>query len=138
MQGVNNRQNPDMLPAFLPGQRGLLANQLNAGFGGGVGSWKGLLSDSFNPTVAPQAFNYGTVDIGKNGNGDKNGGVINKNQQNLLQPYVAAGSYTSVYNTPALRDGYKALNENQQKWLESQWAKSPTGFGSPFGSMGGR
>ena len=136
MQGVKKRQpqTPEMLGAFMPGQRGLLANQLNKGFGGGMGAWKGLLSDSFSPMTAPQPFQYGQG----GGMGGKNPGEIGTGQQDLLQPYVTAGSQVSVYNNPALRDGYASLNDNQKKWLESQWAKSPTGFGSPFGNMGGR
>lgn len=67
-----NNRNPNAgfqgmtFPAFMPGQQGLLAQQLNQGFGGGMGQWNGLLSQ----TTAPVTTNAWKPNGGK-GNGVK-------------------------------------------------------------------
>lgn len=56
------------LSAFQPGQLGALANQLNAGFGGGVKDWKADLRGTYDPTKI-KPFNWGGGNGGGNGNG---------------------------------------------------------------------
>ena len=65
-QGGNNGINK--MPAFQPGQLGALANQLNAGFGGGVQDWKADLRNTYDPTQV-KPFNWGGGNGGGNGGG---------------------------------------------------------------------
>jgi len=43
----------NMVPAFMPGQRNALANQLNQGFGGGTGDWRNYLASVYSSTPNP-------------------------------------------------------------------------------------
>jgi len=63
--------NGNKLPAFMPGQLGALAGQLNAGFGGGFKDWKADLRNTYNATPS-KPFNFG----GGNGGG-QNQPVVN-------------------------------------------------------------
>lgn len=67
----NNANKEDVIPAFLPGQRGLLAQQLNRGFGGGQKQWRGVLSDVYAPmAVTPFDYGAGAADAADAGSGD--------------------------------------------------------------------
>lgn len=65
-----------MLPAFQPGQLRALANDLNAGFGGGVKDWKQDLRNTFDPTRM-KPFDYTPGKGGNKGGNGKNDGRPN-------------------------------------------------------------
>lgn len=54
-------QNPGLMSPFFPGQLGLLAQQMNYGFGGGQAANRGLLNQIYSPMQMPQPFQYSQV-----------------------------------------------------------------------------
>lgn len=76
-------------PAFFPGQKGLLAQQMADGFGGTVEEHMGLLSQIYDPMRMPKPFRFGrglNVDGGNRNKGDGKG----KQEPNL--PYFYTGN----------------------------------------------
>lgn len=59
------------IPAFMPGQQNALADQLQAGFGGGLGHWQNFLGNTYSSMAPIQPFQYG--DPKKKPEDDKNG-----------------------------------------------------------------
>lgn len=66
MRPVRPNNRPDktggLLSAFMPGGQGLLAKQLNAGFGGGNQQWQKYLGQVYSPTQMRAPFEYGIED----------------------------------------------------------------------------
>jgi hypothetical protein len=74
------------LPAFGPGQKGLLAQQMNQGFGGGQKQWAGLLGQQFQPTAMPDmVYGAGLTSTGKDAKGPYE---PSKEEMNLYRAYA--------------------------------------------------
>lgn len=111
---------PTKFAAFMPGQKGLLAQQLGQGFGG-VNQWKGLLGNTFDPVTVP-GFTYGQ---GANGNGGGNGGPDwTKQQLATMQPFISNPDPRAINN-----QAFMELSQKMRDYIMAQRAKNPT-FGS--------
>lgn len=53
------KNNPLKIAQGFPGQMGLLAQQMNQGFGGGLLAQQQYLNDIYDPVVMPQPFDFG-------------------------------------------------------------------------------
>jgi hypothetical protein len=62
---------PKYINAFFPGQKGLLAQQLNAGFGGGLKNWSNQLDKTYSAMPQFQPYPYPAPE---NGGKDNPGG----------------------------------------------------------------
>lgn len=65
------KNNPLKIAQGFPGQMGLLAEQMNRGFGGGLLAQQQYLDSIYDPVVMPQPFDFGG-DEKKKKTGDKN------------------------------------------------------------------
>jgi hypothetical protein len=137
-RGKGGKDDPQMaqgstLGAYMPGQQGLLSSQLNAGFGGGVPQWKGILGQAYSPMTMPASFEYSQTPMGHGGGAGKDG--IGDKGKALLQPYIDMGSYGALSGHPHLVDGYNSLSDQQRNWILSQWQASQS---SDLFNHGGR
>lgn len=106
-----------MIQPFMPGQQGLLADQLNAGFGGGVNQWSGLLDQWTSPMKLPGKFNYGNpmtnMGGGKNGIPD-----LSPAEMKLARPWVPMGG---DFRNPQQQIDFNSLDPRIQEWIKAQW-----------------
>lgn len=65
--GGKKNATPKISP-FMPGQRGMLADQLSTGFGGGQGQWARYLNEVYSPIPTK---NFQPARKGGNGGNDK-------------------------------------------------------------------
>lgn len=128
MQGMNRQnkqpQKMPMINPFMPGQKGLLADQLNAGYGGSEQKWKGLLGQYYQPMSQPAPFEYGTATMGNKGMNDKT--------KEYLTPYIAMGGMPQMSSNPELMKGFEGLTDQEKNYVIRQWG----GGGTP-GQLGG-
>lgn len=66
--GQGNGRGNGMLAAFFPGQKAALAEQLNQGFGGGEGQWRGMMNKTYGPIRNAANFRYSGGGMGNGGN----------------------------------------------------------------------
>lgn len=84
-RNIKGNSNTLVMPAFMPGQLGSLATDLNAGFGGGVGDWK----DSLRQVTAPMRIDMTpghARNRGGNGGGKNNDGKGGKDDTGVNEP----------------------------------------------------
>jgi len=86
------KNNPLKIAQGFPGQMGLLAQQMNNGFGGGLLAQQQYLNDIYDPVVMPQAFfdpieeekkkKKGKTPTGSTGGGTRGG------MRNFVDPFL--------------------------------------------------
>lgn len=110
--------NAKVIQPFMPGQQGLLAEQLNAGFGGGVDAQMGLLDQWTSPMKLPGKFNYGNP-MKDMGGGMKNGiPDLTRQEMKIAQPWVPSNG---AFRNPQQEIDFRALDPKIQEWLRAQW-----------------
>ena len=102
---------------FMPGQQGLLASQLNAGFGGGVDQWSGLLDQWTDPMRLQKPFKYGKGPVG---GGTKGPADLTKEQMALAQPWIPS---MGNFRSPTQEMQFRQLDPAIQEWLRMRWAQ---------------
>lgn len=87
--GGGNRNKPfEKMEPFFPGQDTAVANQLNAGFGGGVEQFQGMLGDLYRPYKLMDPFKFGRTMPGQ-GKDEKGG--LSKEEMAIAQPWINGG-----------------------------------------------
>lgn len=106
--------NAKMVQPFMPGQQGLLAQQLSAGGYGTVDQNMGLLDQWTSPMKLPGKFNYGNP---YNPQGATKGD-LSKEQMQIAQPWVRTqGNFDRMDQ----RLQFQQLDPQIQEWLRAQW-----------------
>ncbi len=102
---------------FMPGQQGLLAQQLSAGGYGTVDQNMGLLDQWTSPMKLPGKFNYGNP---YNPQGGKSGGIpdLTRQEMKIAQPWVPSNG---AFRNPQQEIDFRALDPKIQEWLRAQW-----------------
>lgn len=108
------------LPAFQPGQRGLLADQLNTGFGGGENQWRGLLGGWTDPMRMNNGFNYGNGG-GLGGGGGKKQEPLSAEDKAMADIWIAHGGPGVTVN-PKVFGTFSQLSPQAQAYVQSEIA----------------
>lgn len=107
--------NPLKIAQGFPGQMGLLAKQMNNGFGGGLLAQQNYLNSIYDPVVMPQPWDFGVEGGGVE---DKKKNDTKKGTKTPIKPTVGGPGGGPAVNLPGDR-------HQPYVFVDGQWVPNP-------------